>query len=205
MSSLQVRRPEDVGTPDSEAKGRNHPLYFVGTPRDSLLILMRRVMRTWCDMQWEIVWGQRGILPGPELDRCCSCLSHSQGCTRVAQLSPWITKVSEEPDNDFPVRPVPCSRIGSLVQSSFHMNKLLAYAKSCKYVHIMFILLIHFAQVESDTNLHRDPGTFARLLQPSSLGCRFRLACVRNLWDHNGCSLVQTVFHSLTSFETFWH
>ena len=45
MSSLQVRRPEDVGTPDSEAKGRNHPLYFVGTPRDSLLILMRRVMR----------------------------------------------------------------------------------------------------------------------------------------------------------------
>ena len=27
----QVRRPEDVGTPDSEAKGRNHPLYFVGS------------------------------------------------------------------------------------------------------------------------------------------------------------------------------
>ena len=28
----QVRRPEDVGTPDSETKGRNHPLYFVRSP-----------------------------------------------------------------------------------------------------------------------------------------------------------------------------
>lgn len=50
-----VRRPEDVGTPDSEAKGRNHPLYF----------------------------DKEEYYPGRSL----------------------IDAVSEEPDNDFPVRP----------------------------------------------------------------------------------------------------
>eukprot|EP00913_Durusdinium_trenchii_P030246 g28336.t1 len=50
-----VRRPEDVGTPDSETKGRNHPLYF----------------------------DKEEYYPGRSL----------------------IDAVSEEPDNDFPVRP----------------------------------------------------------------------------------------------------
>ena len=34
-----VRRPEDVGTPDSEQKGRNHPLYFAGVLRLSMINL----------------------------------------------------------------------------------------------------------------------------------------------------------------------
>ena len=93
----QVRRPEDVGTPDSEAKGRNHPLYFVGSQDLS------------CDLNTTPTKirhrGQRRILSRAVFDWCCFDLKVSE---ITPEISCVINKVSEEPDNDFPVRPVAC-------------------------------------------------------------------------------------------------
>ena len=55
--------------------------------------------------------------------------------------------MSEEPDNDFPVRPVPRIPIGSLVQSSFYMNEFPAHAKSCKYQICEFSYHVHFYSI----------------------------------------------------------
>lgn len=111
--SAEVRRPEDVGTPDSEAKGRNHPLYFVGNLRDLSSELQRSRFKCLanvrrCAKDKEEYYPGRSLIDAVPASGLHGHATLSLGDWTTGQLDTDWTQVSEEPDNDFPVRPVPC-------------------------------------------------------------------------------------------------